>query len=340
LFFFVKIQIHPRFHFYTPILTQPFTYLVGQYDCETQAADLCFIVSLIDATHIPIESVPEQFKRAFTLIELLVVIAIIAILAAMILPALTKAKQKAQGIYCMNNVKQLMLAWQMYLHDNNDKIVISLHGGQAQGGAGGQYGVGWVEGWLDWGIGSDNTNLDFLISDKYALLGGYVGKSKNIFKCPADVFLSPAQRARGWTERVRSVSGNIGVGQGNATDGPWDPIYKHFIKSSDMIYPGPTGTWVFLDEHPDSMNDAGFFNPRANNWVDMPAAYHNGACGFAFADGHAEIHKWRTTMAKPRSRQVLFTNGGDMPSALGGGANDPDIRWMIYHGGTSRAVNP
>ena len=101
-----------------------------------------------------------------------------------------------------------------------------------------------------------------------------------------------------------------------------------------MIYPGPAQTWVFLDEHPDSINDAGFFNPKGYQWVDMPATYHNGACGFAFADGHSEIHKWRTTMAKPRARAVLFTNGADMPGQLGGSINDPDIRWMVYHGGT------
>ena len=278
-----------------------------------------------------------QSGRGFTLIELLVVIAIIAILAAMILPALAKAKEKAQGIYCMNNAKQLMVSWHMYLHDNNDRIVVSLHGGQAQGGAGatGKYGPGWVEGWLDWSTSRDNTNLDFLISDKYARLGSYIGRAKNIFKCPADNYLSGVQRGAGWSQRVRSFSGNIGVGQGNGSEeGPWDPMYQHYVKYSQMIYPGPAQTWVFVDEHPDSINDAGFFNPHATSWIDIPASYHNGACGFSFADGHAEIHKWRASLSKGRARQVKYTDGHDMSALLGGGASDADIRWMIYHAGT------
>lgn len=273
----------------------------------------------------------RHLSRGFTLIELLVVIAIIAILAAMILPALSKAKQKTQGVYCMNNCKQLMLAWQMYLHDNNDKIVIALHGGEAQGGAGDPvFGMGWVEGWLDWGTSTDNTNINFLINDKWARLGQYVGRSKNVFKCPADKFISPAQQAVHYTERCRSLSGNILVGEGNYTQGPTDAIYKHITKAAEMVNPNPVETWVFLDEHPDSINDAGFFNPHQTSFIDVPAAYHNGAAGFAMADGHAEIVKWKGRMAGNDLKSVAFNT-----SRFSGGLTAPNgdwgIHWMSYH---------
>ncbi|HWW01646.1 MAG TPA: prepilin-type N-terminal cleavage/methylation domain-containing protein [Candidatus Acidoferrum sp.] len=287
------------------------------------------------------QNASNPLARGFTLIELLVVIAIIAILAAMLLPALGKAKQKTQGISCLNNLKQVMLGWQMYTHDNNDRIVYALHGGGAQNGAG--YNLpgsnihvdGWVEGWLDWSTGPDNTNLTFLTTEKHALLANYVGHSKNVFKCPADHFMTGAQGALGWSGRARSISGNICVGEGNYEQGPTDPIYKHVKKNSDFLFPPPVDCWVFVDEHPDSINDAGLFSPHQTSWIDMPASYHNGACGVALADGHAEIHKWKASLSDLSVQHVgAVANGqysvGPLPPYVVRTPSDLDISWFSY----------
>jgi len=272
----------------------------------------------------------RRLPHGFTLIELLVVIAIIAILAGMLLPALAKAKQKGQGIMCMNNTKQLMLAWHMYNSDNNDRIVENYHSGTAPPpGA-----APWVRGWLDWTTGPDNTNLVLLLDDSNAKLARYFGQVKNIYKCPSDKYLNAAQRARGWTERVRSLAANIYVGgvPNNIQSGPTDALYKVMRKTSDMTYPGPAETWVYLDEHPDSINDAAFFNPHQTQWIDVPATYHKGGSGLSFADGHSEIHVWKASLrTHPASRGVTTTtyNNFAVPALVG----DADVRWLAYRGG-------
>jgi len=262
--------------------------------------------------------------HGFTLIELLVVIAIIAILAGLLLPALAKAKQKAMAVHCMNNGKQVTLGWRMYSDDNSGLFAVNE---ESQAAATGQ--VGWCRGWLDYNGSPDDTNVAYLTDGQYAQLGPYL-KSDKVYKCPADK--SCNYGATG-VSRVRSISMNQAIGpnaSGNSTgQGLWLPSTTYFvyIKETDLVTPGPSQTWLMLDEHPDSINDGAFAfqmpsSASATEWIDVPAKYHNNACGFSFCDGHSEIHKWQSPGQIPEVTYTALTKSGLFE------LKNPDILWV------------
>jgi len=255
-------------------------------------------------------------RRAFTLIELLVVIAIIAILASLLLPALGQAKLRAQGIHCMNNSKQFGLAWIMYAHDNND---VALGGFDKP--------KPWIEDWY---------NNSLLAIDPRILTNSptwpYVN-SIQVFRCAAD----PSKLKVGGKllPRVISYSQNVFIGRDNIF-APLVPTRKPVRNLSDLTGPGPSDVWVFIDEHENSINDEhyiGFVNytTHANQtWVDAPSGRHGNAAGLVFADGHSEIHKWKTPGLKKRK----LNSDGSMPRdplVILGVSAVQDWQWTVNH---------
>jgi len=288
-------------------------------------------------------------KRAFTLMELLVVIAIIGILAAMLLPALSRAKQKAQGATCLSNGKQMMTAMILYTSENNDFFPPNPDDGNTNAG------YNWCPGSAGIG-GPQEFNPDVLRDPTRSLLITDMGRNADLFRCPADrregkyqgtdpAFIGqivPAARTFSMNQAVGTIdpgfeasefsgSGYVHSGVPNlSVNGPWlnnqqthrrNSPWSTFGRTAEIRSPSPSMLWVLLDEDARGLNDAAFaFGMESPEWFDAPGVYHNGGCGFAFADGHSETHRWLNRSEKA-SGGTRITNSSDQQ----------DWNWMQQH---------
>lgn len=269
------------------------------------------------------EATPER-PGAFTLIELLVVIAIVGALSSLLLPALHQARENARRAHCINNLRQLAIANKLYLDDHAGKFPYNF--GTADTFRTIEEGsfLNWVNNVMTWELDPSNTNLF------WASTGGlspYLARSVQIYQCPSDRVLSAVQRNAGWSHRLRSYSMNAMVGnagefsQGNSNVN--NPHYLQFLKETHV--PDPADFFVFIEEHPDSINDGYFLNKYySGEWFDLPASYHHGSAVLTYVDGHVESHRWQ----EPSTMQPNHPDAAALPLPIPE-TEQRDYSWLM-----------
>ena len=256
---------------------------------------------------------PQQ--AGFTVLELVVVLGMLLFSLALIVPALAKTRPASKTFQCLNNQRQLTRAWQMYAADNNDRVANNFGVADTLTVITSKSFNNWANNVMTWTVGAgndarSNTNVAWVTNGG---LGRYADAPVAAYRCPADNYVSAVQASAGWTSRIRSVAMNSVFGRfSNGNDSTaqglnWGfPQYGQYLKQTEVTK--PFKTWLFLDEHPDSINDGYYLNnPSASSWQDIPASHHDGGCTFSFADGHAEVMKWGSATSRYPVRFGILT---------------------------------